>query len=65
MSKKASMHSDTKKTHSGSHTANIKFGMGDHYGTGVKAPVGKIRGSTVGFKSLSKKGLKTPPKSLA
>ena len=64
MSKKSSMNSKSK-THSGSHTANTKFGMGDHYGTGVKAPVGKLRGSTVGFHKPTKKQLKTPPKSLA
>ncbi len=38
---------------------------GDYYGTGIKNPVGRIRGTTVGINPVSKKGLKKPPKSLA
>lgn len=47
------------------HSANAKFGMGDHYGTGVKAPVGRMRSDSVGFRPVTKKELKKPPKSLA
>lgn len=47
------------------HTSPTKFGMGDHYGTGFKAPVGKMRDSSVGFRPVSKEELGTPPKSLA
>lgn len=47
-----------------SHTANAKYGMGDNYGTGIKAKVGKIRdGKTM--PNLSKKKIGTPPKSVA
>ena len=46
------------------HTANTKYGMGDNYGTGIKAKLGSIRDDTVGMKKLSKKQLKTPPRSV-
>jgi hypothetical protein len=46
-----------------SHTANTKYGMGDNYGTGVKNPLGKMRG--MGMQTLTKKKLGTPPKSIA
>lgn len=46
------------------HESNTKYGMGDHYGTGVRAKVGKmIRG--VGFQEVSSRKMGTPPKSLA
>lgn len=46
------------------HVENTKYGMGDHYGTGIKAPVGKIRDG-IGQVEVNKKDLKKPPKSLA
>lgn len=48
-----------------SHTANTKYGMGDNYGSGIKAKLGKVRENTVGMAKLSKKQLKTPPRSVA
>lgn len=42
------------------HTAKTKFGMGDYYGTGVRNPAGKTKGSAASQKKLGK-----PPKSLA
>jgi hypothetical protein len=47
------------------HTANTKYGMGDSYGTGIKAKLGRIREDTVGMVAIPPKKLKTPPKSLA
>ncbi len=47
------------------HTPKTKFGMGDHYGTGVRNPVGKMRSASVGADFLSTKKLNKPPKSLA
>ena len=38
---------------------------GTYYGTGVKNPVGKMRGDSVGYRPVSKKQMGTPPKSLA
>lgn len=46
------------------HTANTRKGMGDFYGSGVKNPVGKVR-DVMGLKPMSKKSVKTPPRSLA
>lgn len=46
------------------HTSKSKFGMGDHYGSGVKNPVGKIR-DVMGISDVTPKKLKKPPKSLA
>lgn len=45
------------------HVANTQYGMGDHYGTGVRAPLAKIRDG-MGMKEISKKGIKTPPRSV-
>ena len=46
-----------------SHTANTKFGMGDNYGTGVRAKLGTVH-EGVGMVKLSKKKLGTPPRSV-
>lgn len=46
------------------HTANTKYGMGDNYGTGIRAKLGKVRVDTIGMKKLSKKQLGNPPKSV-
>jgi hypothetical protein len=48
-----------------SHTAPTKYGMGDHYGTSLKAPIGKMRSDSVGIRPVSPKQLKTKPKNLA
>lgn len=45
------------------HTANTKYGMGDNYGTGIRAKLGKMR-EGMGQATLSKKQLGTPPKSI-
>lgn len=47
------------------HTENTKYGMGDNYGTGLKAKMGKVRENTVGMKKLSKEKMGTPPRSVA
>lgn len=47
------------------HTANTKYGMGDYYGTGIKAKLGRVRDETMGMVALTPKRLKTPPKGLA
>lgn len=46
-----------------SHTANTKYGMGDNYGTGIKAKVGRMR-EGAGLVNLSKKKIGIPPKSV-
>ena len=47
-----------------SHTANTKYGMGDNYGTGIRAKLGKVRNDTVGMATLTKKQIGTPPRSV-
>lgn len=47
------------------HVANTKYGMGDHYGTGIKAKLGRMREDSMGMMTLTPKKLKTPPKNLA
>lgn len=46
------------------HVQNTKYGMGDNYGLGVKAKMGRIiEGS--GMHKLNKRQIGTPPKGLA
>jgi hypothetical protein len=47
------------------HTANTKYGMGDNYGTGIKAKLGRMRDDSMGMIALTPKKLKKPPKNLA
>jgi hypothetical protein len=47
------------------HTPNTKFGMGDYYGTGIKAKVGRIRENFMEIIPQIPKKIKTAPKSLA
>lgn len=47
------------------HTANTAYGMGDNYGTGVKAKLGRMREDSMGMMHVTPKQLKTPPKNLA
>lgn len=51
--------------HLESHTAPTKYGMGEYYGTGVKAKLGTLRGDMPGYRPATPKKLKTPPKNLA
>ena len=53
-----------KSGHYDSHTDNTKYGMGDYYGTGFKAPIGRMRSDSVGYRPVTKKKLGTPPKSV-
>lgn len=46
------------------HTADTPYGMGDNYGTGIKAKLGRVRDDTMGYVAMSPKKLKTPPKSV-
>lgn len=48
-----------------SHVARTKMGMGDYYGRAFKAPIGRMRGDSIGMRPVTKKGLRKPPKSLA
>lgn len=47
------------------HTSDSKIGMGDHYGSGIRQKIGRVRDSYTESPTMSKKKLKNPPKSLA
>jgi hypothetical protein len=47
-----------------SHTANTKYGMGDNYGTGIRAKLGTVRDG-MGMVKMSKKKIGAPPRSVA
>jgi len=46
------------------HTPRSPQGLGDFYGTGVRQKIGRMR-EGMGMVEVSKKGMKTPPKSLS
>lgn len=46
------------------HTPNTKCGMGDYYGTGIKAPTAKLIDG-MGLKEVPPKKTMKPPRSLA
>ena len=55
-----------KSKYKQTHTDNVKYGMGDNYGSGYRNPVGRIRDvTTAGQIPVSKGKLKKAPKSLA
>lgn len=53
------------KTPMNAHTPKTQMGMGDHYGSGIRNPVGKMREDSMGMNNLSPKKLKKAPRSLA
>lgn len=46
------------------HTPDTAYGMGDNYGTGIKAKIGNMREDSMGMMALTPKKLKNPPKGL-
>jgi len=46
------------------HTSNSKKGMGDYYGTGIKAKIGTMIDG-MGVPEITPNKIKKPPKSLA
>lgn len=54
----------TKSKHKEAHASSAKKGIGDYYGSGIKNKVGRMRDG-FGINAVRKKGLKTPPRSLA
>ena len=56
--------SNAKKPNGDWHVSNTSMGMGDYYGTGVRAKIGKMR-EGMGMQEITPKKMKTPPKSLA
>lgn len=65
MKKVSSAHTAKNKRSSGDwHVSNTSMGMGDYYGTGVRAKIGTMR-EGMGMQKLSQKKLGKAPKSLA
>jgi len=59
-------HTPNKTKSSGDwHVSNTSMGMGDYYGTGIRAKIGKMRDDSMGMIAVTPKKLKTPPKSVA
>lgn len=46
------------------HTSPMIKGMGDHYGSGIRAKIGRMRDG-MGMKDIDPAKLKTPPRSVA
>lgn len=59
------MKNGSKKSPKFSHTPRSSKGMGDYYGTGIKAKIGKMRSDSMSFNDPTSSELKKPPKSLA
>jgi hypothetical protein len=53
------------KANKQAHVQNTKYGMGDNYGQGIKAKLGRMRADSMGMVKLSRKQMKTPPRSTA
>ncbi len=62
---KGAHNANTKKSSGDWHVSNTSMGMGDYYGTGIRAKLGKMREDSMGMIEVTPKKLKTPPKSLA
>jgi hypothetical protein len=54
-----------KVKHKESHVMPTKYGMGDNYGTGIRAKLGRMRSDSVGMVAITPKKLKNPPTSVA
>lgn len=58
------MKNKSKKTYKFSHTPASSKGLGDYYGTGIRAKLGRMRGDSMGMVTLTSKKLKKPPTSV-
>jgi len=46
------------------HTPKSQKGLGDYYGTGVVAKMGRMRDESMGMQALTTRQMKNPPKSV-
>ncbi len=65
MKSKTAHTANPKKSSGDWHVSHTSMGMGDYYGTGIKAKVGKMREDSVGMTAVTPKKLLKPPRSLA
>lgn len=54
-----------KKPSGGWHVSTASMGMGDYYGTGIRAKLGRVREDTMGMMAVTPEKLKNPPKGVA
>ena len=60
------MNAKIKKPYKGAaHTPRSPKGLGDYYGTGIVAKIGRMRDESMGMQALSSKQMKQKPRSLA
>lgn len=59
------MKKPSSKPYKFSHTPASSKGMGDYYGTGVVAKIGKMRDDSMGMHQITPSKMKKPPRSLA
>lgn len=53
------------KPYSGqAHTPKSQKGLGDYYGTGFVAKLGRMRDDSMGMQAMTPRQMKTPPKSV-
>lgn len=62
---KQSHASSAKKGQGDWHVSHTSMGMGDYYGSGIRAKIGKVVDSYGGSKPITPNSLKKAPKSLA
>lgn len=56
----------SKKPYKGAaHTPKSQKGLGDYYGSGIRAKFGKMRSDSMGMQTLTPEEMKKPPRSLA
>lgn len=56
--------SKIKTSRDQAHAPKSPKGLGDYYGTGIRAKLGRVRDDTMGMQAMSPKKLATPPKSV-
>jgi|HubBroStandDraft_4_1064222.scaffolds.fasta_scaffold31902_7 hypothetical protein len=54
--------SKKSKNSGDSHVSHTSMGMGDYYGTGIKAKVGKVLEDTIGLNQVPNRKLKIKPR---
>jgi len=57
-------HSKIKTSRDQAHTPKSPKGLGDYYGTGIVAKLGRMRDESMGMQALTSRRMKKPPKSV-
>jgi hypothetical protein len=54
----------TKTNRKQAHTPKSPKGLGDYYGTGIVAKIGRMRDDSMGMQALTPEQMKKPPRSV-